>query len=334
MPTPGRASRRTGTASRFALALLLTILVPVVAAHVQYDRPSIQEKEDDRAVHPKLVGANLTFELLDKGDTVSHYVRHVVDPKRGVVSAEHRPQTSATDEAFVARWTLHRIFEYRDQNVDGAYSPGSDTVLRGWELKGYAWNATAPVSVRIGGVQGQYVRFLGNSTGGPALRIETVAAGRAYVDEGATVRPQDVILFLDATAFPRRLTGNLHAIEGSVEVPQGATLRVHEAENATVALLLETDGRLAILDVGGEGTIDGREQPLRLSVEAPRDGRATFRIDLPLLESSARLVMVSGIEYRKEDLRESPGDSAARAALALVAAALLIGGRARFRPRG
>lgn len=292
---------------RVALVLAL-LLAPVAAAHLQYERPSIQEAQEDRNVLVDVDGVNATFEFLHSRDAVSDYVRHVVDPKRGVFSVEYRPQASEGDEAFGARWVLTRFIEYRDQNQDGAYTPVTDTVVRSWRLQGYVWNATSPQLVRVGPVQGQYVRWNGNLTGGPALQVEVVGAGKAFVDEGATARSQDVVVYLRASGFPTRGSGNLHAVEGEAVPLGGGTFRLlHEGEE-TVALLLESPDRLAILDWGGQATVDRVEGRVQAALDAPTpDGSAAFRLSLPRADQDVAFVLVSGVEYVEVDRRAAGG---------------------------
>ena len=75
------------------------------------------------------------------------------------------------------------------------------------------------------------------------------------------------------------------------------------------------------LDWGAEGVVDGREQRLAADLDAPAaDGSAAFRIHLPLMDQSLRLVMVTGVEYAKEDRRAlAPALPLVLAAVALLA---------------
>ena len=285
-------------------ALLLLLVAPLAAAHVDHARPALQEAQEARSVHATLSGPNATVELLRASDPVSDYVRHVLDARRGVVLAEYRPQASDAGGAFYARCVLARIVEYRDQNRDGAYSPGVDIQVRSWAPSGYVWNVTGPQVVRVADVQAQLLRFQGNASGAPAWRMDAVLGGQPFVDEGATVRPQDAVLYVDLTNLPRRGTGNLHAIEGTVQPSPGASARLDKGDNYTAGILVEAPGRLAFLDWGAEGVVDGREQRLAADLDPPRaDGSADFRIHLPLMDESLRLVMVSGVDYHKEDRR-------------------------------
>ena len=301
--------------------VLVVLLAPVALAHIAHERPPVQETQADRNVLPNVDGVNATFEFFHSRDAVSDYVRHVVDPKRGVVSVEYRPQASATDDAFGARWVVTRVIEYRDQNQDGVYTPVTDTVVRSWRLQGYTWNVTAPQLVRVGAVQGQYVRWNGNLTGGPGIQLEVVGAGKEFVDEGATVRSQDLIVYLHVAGFPERGSGNLHAIEGeAVPLGPGAFRLLNEGED-TVALLLEAADRLALFDWGGEALVDGVEGRVQGELDAPTpNGAVAFRLSLPRADEEARFVLVSGVEYKEVDRRASGGGAVA---ILLVGAALV-----------
>lgn len=322
-----RAPSRPGVLGSWGL--LLVLLIPLALAHADHTRPSLQESEETRTVHATLAGANATIELLRASDPPADYVRHVIDMKRGVVSVEHRPQASQADAAFTVRFVLTRVLEYRDQNHDGAYTPGVDAAIRSWKPSSYVWNASGPSPVRVADVQGQLLRWQGNASGAPGVRLDAVLAGAAFVDEGATVRAQDAALYLDLTDFPLRGTGNLHAIEGVVEAPPGATARLDTGTgaNLTAGLVVEAPGRLAFLDWGAEGTVDGKEQRLAVDLDdAKPDGTREFRLHLPLMDESLRLVMVSGVEYAKENRR---ADAVPVAMVLLVAACVGLAFRRR-----
>lgn len=280
------------------------MLTPLAAAHAEHDRPSIQADQEVRTVRAALAGANATVELLKASDAVSDYVRHTLDLRRGVIAVEERPQASRADDAFSARFTLLRLVEYRDANRDGAYSPGADLVARSWTPSQYAWNATGPQSVRVADVQAQFLRWQANATGSPAIRVDAVAAGRAFTDEGARARPQDVVLYVDFTNLPVRAAGHLHAIEGLVQTSPGASVRLDRGPNLTAGLVVEAPHRLAFLDWGAEGVVDGKEQRLAADLREPKpDGSVEFVLHLPIMDESLRLVMVSGVEYEKEERR-------------------------------
>lgn len=278
--------------------LALLVLLPVVAAHVAHDRPSIQARQEPRTVQATLASGNATLKLLRGSDPVSDVITHTVDPRRGVVGVEYRSDLPDPASAFFARFELARVIEYADTNGNGAYDPVVDAVTRSWRLAGYTWDAKGPDRVRVGGVDAQSVVWLGNASSGPRLRIDAVAAGTAFLDEGAEVSPQDALLYFDVTSLPVRGVGHLHAIEGVVHASPGATARLDSGTNGTTGILVEAEGRLAFLDWGGEAMIDGQEQPLVASLDAPAaDGSRTFRIHLPLMDEGARLVLVEGVEY-------------------------------------
>lgn len=287
-----------------AVLILLAGPLPTASAHLARERPRLQDTEEARVVTADMDGLNLTFSLLRASDPVADHVRHEVDPRFGTALVEYRPQQPQREAAFGARWTLDRIFEYRDQNLDGAYSPGSDTIVRSWPLRAYAWTLVGPRDVTVGGVTAKYVQWTGNASGTPPLRIEAVAAGKSFVDEGATAREQDAVLFVEWRGLPPRGTGDLHAIEGRVAPLPGGTASLDTGANGTAGLRVDAPGRLALFDWGGSAEVDGEEARVTADLDPARpDASRVFRINLPLLENRVRLVIVSAIEYEKEDLR-------------------------------
>ena len=315
--------------ARVILALLGAALLalPTALAHLEFARPSLQAGEPPRAVQMTLQGTAAEVALTDSFDPLRNWVLHDVDPAKGLVRAEHRRDPPRAEEAFVARAELARLVEYRDLNADGRFSTGVDTALRSWRFSSQPWKATPVQNATVGGARGKAVTWTSNLTGAPSFEMTLAAAGLEVTDEGARARPQDVLLYLDALEVPPRGVGALHVLEGAVTAPEGSVLReVDTPDNETVGFYVEGDGRRYYFLWGGQGAVDGREQPLGFTHGEPTvgDGNATweFRLHLPTMDRSLHLVVVSGIEYAPSTAR-TPGP-AAWAILAAAGAALLL----------
>ena len=309
-----------------ALLCAVLLLVPTCAAHLAFDRPSIQPGQAPRLVEMSVDGSAATVRLLDASDPLRNLVRHDVDPAKGLVRVEHREDPPRAEDAFVVRLDLVRLAEYKDLNTDGRYTPDVDTAIRSWRLATQPWTATPVQNATVGGAKGKAVSWGANASGAPHFDLTAAVAGYDVTDEGARARPQDVILYVDLLDLPPRGTGSLHVLEGTLTGPSGARLgEVFAANNETVGVYVDHEGRRAFLLWGGQATIDGREQALGFTHGTPVGGNGTatwdFRLHFPLMDRGARLVMVSGVEYAPPQ-RDAHGAGAAWAALALVAAAL------------
>lgn len=308
------------------LLALVALLAPTAAAHVDRDRYSLQPGQVERDVSLTHSGTTARVELLSGRDPLRDLVRHTIDPARGIFESEYREHPSDAASGFAARWTILRLVEYGDLNDDGQYQPGLDPVVRSWRPGGYEWNVTPPRRVFIGGVIGDDMAWNGTAAGAPNVRLELGASGRAMQDEGARVKPQDVILYLDIEGFPPRGVGNLYAIEGQLAPPTGAAVRFDPAvvENRTIpaGIVVESPGRLAVLDWGAQATVDGVEEFLNATIgDAEPSGNRTFLLHLPRFDASLRMVLVSAVEYVNATKR-GPGFEAAWVALAVGVVAL------------
>lgn len=312
---------------RRALPFLLAALValPLAAAHVEDARPVLQPREGARVVDYQLQRPAATVELSQQGEPLRQWVRHVVDPSRGLLQVEHRVDASDAANGFAARWRLERVLEYRDLNANGFYDEATDVAVKSWRFQNYAWSATEVQAVTVAGTPGKSVVWQGNLSGAPRVRLEAVAAGNQIVDEGAVARPQDVLLYLDLTGLPPRDLNALYVIEGSVLAPRGADVRLHVAENLTASVVADAPGRRAVLVWGGEAVLDGREQAVPATLGEPvvegDDEARRLRLHVPLTDRSMRFVMVSGVEYVVEAPTPAPGPALAALAAATAAAA-------------
>lgn len=315
------------------LALLVLALAPFAAAHVPFDRPSLQPTEPvrDVEIEPARIGAAIT--LLQASDPLRHSVRHEVDP-RGALGVEHRPDLSRPP-SFSARIQLDRLAEYRDLNADAKFTPEVDTIARQWRLSSQPWTASVVQNVTLGGLRGKSMTWTADLLGNPHFSLTAAAAGQQVVDEGALARPQDVLLYFDVSSLPPRGTGHLHLLEGSFVAPSGATLHeVLGADNATAGVYVERGNERAYLLWGAQATLDGREQLLTFSTGEPAEaeGNVTwpFRLHFPLTDRTMHLVMVQAIEYAPPASR-TPGPGLAAVVVAAVAAAA-VGLRPQPRP--
>lgn len=318
------------------LLLVLLLATPLAAAHIDHDRESIQRFQYPRSVNMTTDGLTARADLVLVVEPLRHLVRHTVDPRVLVITSEHRADASVPDSGGIVRWELTRLVEYADTNLDGIFQPAQENVARSWRFVGQSWNASGVRDVAVSNAIAKDHLWEGATRAGPNITVEVTAAGRAFTDEGARVRNQDVIIYLDIHAIPERGVGRLHALEGRVVLPRGGDIATESAQNATVAMHADVAGDRAFLVWGGEALLDGREQPLRFSLDPPtteEDGNVTraFRIHFPATEHDARLVLVAGMEFVEPDTRRSflPWDTMPMLAAALAAAA--VAGR-RLRP--
>lgn len=321
---------RAGTGWACALAALVAAAA-LAQAHLAHDRPFLQPSESQREVSVEVNRTAARFDLTQEADPLRHLVRHVVDPARGLVRVEHRDPPSDAAGASFAEWRLTRIVEYRDDNDDQRLDAGDD-VVRSWRLAAYAWNVTGPRSVRVGEQAGHDVAWSGALEGGPSVALDVVATGRPIQDEGASARSQDVVVYLDLLNFSRRGVGHLYAIEGSVVSRAGAALRADADAQGTYGAYVDALGDRAYLVWGAQAQLDGVEQPVAFSAgdAVEEGGNVTWPVSwsFPVFDRSARMVLVSAVEYPlptgRPDAIPGAGSATVAAAIALAAAA---GGR-------
>lgn len=314
--------------SRGALALALgaLLLAPVALAHVPDARPVVQRAQVLRIVDMQVEGVRGEVTLLQSGEPTQEWIQHVLDPARGVFASEHRRDAAAAEGRFAARWEILRIVEYRDLNHDGRYQPESDTIAKAWRPGAYAWRVATPVQrVQVGGVTGSDVVWEANLSGAPSLRLEAVATGRDFTDEGAFTRAQDVLLYFDVRDLPPRSVGSLFAIEMTATFPQGADAQIVRVGEFDTAAFATHDGRHALLVWGGEALLDGRERQVEATLGAAqtREGAQTHSLilHLPTFDERARFVVVQGVEYDFENKRAPLPLWAGALALLIVVAA-------------
>lgn len=293
-----------------ALALLALALAPSLAeAHLAGARPRIQPGELDRTVtlaEPEALALEATYTLA--GDPLRHVVTHTIAPAKGVYGVEYREDGSRADGRFWAQWRFERLVEYRDLNVNGFYEPATDTAVRAWRYTHYQWTQGPVQNAQVSDITGVDVVWEGNLTGGPRLRTEVVMAGKDFTDEGAIVRPQDIVMYVDHTQMPERGLGSLYAIEVTVTTQPDVALSLFRVENTSTMLAADRDLARALLLWGGEAVIDGREQVIDATLGDERIGddgnkTASFVLHLPPVDTSMRFVLVSGAEYLTEDKR-------------------------------
>lgn len=309
-------------------SLALGALAPAANAHIDHVRPSIQASEPARRVTTTLAPPTATFELLVTNEPLRQLVRHEIDARGFALASTHRPDASSAAEEASFTWQLTRLVEYRDSNADGEFQPASEALARSWRFGAQEWRVSAVRNVSVGGQPAQAVAWE-SATGpsGPNFTIEIAAAGRAFVDEGARVRSQDIIAYLDVTDLPPRATGHLYALEGRLVAAPGTTATRDTASNVTVGVYADQMDRRAFFVWGGEAFLDGREQTLAASLDEPQEvaGNWTYalRIHLPAFQDG-RFVLVSAIEYPLPKGREPiPAPPGVAVALAFVAAAML-----------
>jgi len=275
-------------------------------------------------------GTLASVNLFLDSDPLVNLVRFRVDPAHGLFESEFRRDDSDASAAFRTRVTLTRFLEYRDLNADLHFENGSDMVVHSWRLDAYKWETTPWRAVFIGGQQAQDTAWAANASGAPDLKFELGAAGLAFTDEGARVRQQDVVVYVDMKNFPPRGVGNLYAIEGTISSTPGASPSVHVVTDANgtklpVALLVTTPDRLGFFDWGGQATLDKVEQNLNVSLFSGSDasGDSSFVVEFPRFDKTARMVLVSGVEYRLPDKRSpEAGVAAILATLGVLSLAL------------
>lgn len=320
--------RRAPPVAAVALLLALCLLAPLAQAHLEFQRPVLQAAEARREVNVTLSPAGAArIHLFHANDPLREAVQHDVAPAQGAFQVEHREHLSRADEAVRVRFELSRLVEYRDANADGLLTPEVDAQIRAWRFPALGWRAGPVQNALVGGATSKIVTWNATVSGGPRLNLTVAAVGQEVVDEGARARPQDVLLYLDLAQLPPRGLGNLHALEGQVVAPAGATLAsIRAPTNETVGVRVDADGRRAFFLWGGQGTVDGREQPLVATLGLPveKDGNVTWelRLNFPTMERGAHLVMVTGIEYEVPQNR-TPDAAPAALVLSLLGLALL-----------
>lgn len=318
-----------------ALSLVtLLVLAPLAEAHLAGARPILQRAQFQRLPDIQPNGTELRVDLILQGPTLSdplrHLVRHFMDPSRGRFAMDHAEDGSRSDDRFHAQWRFQRLIEFRDANVNGRFEDATDTVVRSWRFEHYEWRRDDIQRVLLEDVHGYSAIWSGNLTGGPTLRMQIAFAGRDFTDEGAIVRPQDVILYFDVTNMPERSIGSLYALEIDVTARADTVLGFHRVNATPTALLADAPLRRAFLVWGGEGFLDGREQRLDASIvdDAIVEGerKARLLLHMPTVDRSMRFVMVTGIEYGIDSPRSGTPMPWALA-LAAVAIAALLGRR-------
>ncbi|HEX2021106.1 MAG TPA: hypothetical protein VHH36_00210 [Candidatus Thermoplasmatota archaeon] len=312
-----------------ALVLVVGAAAPLAQAHLPFERPYVQAGEGARTVNVTVDGPRARFEMTQDDDPLLDLVRHEMDLARGIVRVEHRRDPPSAGDAIFAEWRLARVVEYRDANRNFLFDAG-DTVARAWRPASYAWNVTGPAPARVGDLTVQLVTWNGSAPTGPAIRFQAAAAGRDFTDEGARVRPQDVALYLQMDGFSGRGVGNLYALEAQVVAREGSSAVEETSPNGTFGLHVDLGGRRAYLVWGAQATLDGAETDVAFTLgEATvADGNVTWPAiwHFPLFDRSARMVMVSAVEYPLPTERPSPG---MEAGLVGALGALLLAGLAR-----
>ena len=309
------------------LALAAVIAAPLVDAHLSGARPILQSRQLTRIVDLQPYDPGVAVNLQLENDALRHLVAHRIDPSTGEFFLEYRKEPSVAEDRFFATWTFTRLVEYRDLNFNGLFEPASDTTLKAWRFDQFDWRRLALQAVILEDVQGTSGVWEGNLTGAPNMRMEVAFAGKDFTDEGAFVRPQDVILYFDVKNIPTRGIGSLHALEIETTVQAGTALRFHTVNQTQAALLADSGLRRGLLVWGGEAFLDGREQRLTSTLEEERvdeTGNKTARlvIHLPTVDQSMRFVMVSGAEYVVEASRSPTPLPAQLVVLALAVAVL------------
>lgn len=304
------------------LLLLALLLAPGALAHIQGARPILQRGQTERIVDLDPDGLDLNVDLSLVDDPLRQTVVHEVSPQAGRFRVEHREDGSREEGRFYAEWQVERILEYHDANLNGRWDPTADTPIRAWRPVHYQWTLAAIQEVQVADVRAQSVVWEANLTSAPDLRLEVVAAGKDFTDEGAIVRPQDLALYLDVKGLPPRATGDLYAIEIRARVQASTALSLHVAEETPTALLADAPLRRALFVWGGEAALDGREQRLDATLSEERDEgngnrSALLTLHVPPAEQEMRFVLLSGVEYAIEQKRGAPA-----AGLPLLFAAL------------
>lgn len=289
-----------------AATLVALLLLPLAQAHIDHPPPRIQTFQLGRAIEIDLNGTRATADLLLAADPMRHLVRHVVDPAAGLVSVEYRANPGDSRGAFRMTIEIERLLEYRDVSGNLQFDPSQDVLVRSWPFDAGAWRVGGVVEGFVGSVGVETVTWNGTMGAGPRVDLVLSVAGIVLTDEGARGLPQDAFLYLDIRDLPPRGTGHLYTLEGRVRFqPSDVQARAHLApQNVTTSLYGATDNRVAFLQWGGEAIVDGREQTLEGTVGEPdAEGWQTFRLNFPLMDHGARLVMISGVEYLTPNAR-------------------------------
>lgn len=288
---------------RVPLALVVLLLaLPSALAHIDHIRPFIQPIVYPRTVDAHIDGLDARFDLVLPDDPLRQFIRYDIDPIGLGIAIEHRPDMSSLDGAARFEWQITRLVEYADDNLDLAFQPKEEPVARQWRFVGQAWNVSGVRDVILGGAPAKDILWQGATRTGPNITLEVASAGAAIMDEGARIRAQDVIVYLDFTGLPDRDVGRLHALEGRLVMPPGASVALDNAPNATVGLYADYEGRRTFFSWGGEAMLDGRERGVEMTLDEPEldaEGNVTqkFRLHLPQFEDSARFVLVAALEY-------------------------------------
>lgn len=312
---------------RAPLALMaLVLLAPLADAHIQGARPIMQPAEGERTVMLQPSGLDLRVDLPLTSDPLRQPIRYDVRPATDGFRVEHREDGSDASEAFFAQWHIERILEYRDNNLNGLWDNEPDTLVKAWRPLHYQWRVGGIQQVVVAEVRAESAVWEANLTGAPELRLEVVAAGRTFSDEGAFVRPQDLAVYLNVAKLPPRDVGSLYAVEIRMRTEDAASLSLHVAEETPTALLADVPRRRALFVWGGEAVLDGAERRLGATLREERveEGArsALLVLHIPVAESDFRFVLVWGLEYRIEVRRGAPEPPAALALLAVGAVAL------------
>lgn len=315
-----------------AALLALLMIAPTAVAHLPGARPILQRAQFDRIVDLRPGDVALELHLEVETDPLRHLVIHEMDPSQGRFYVEYRKDASVAEGRYYALWDFRRLLEFRDVNANGKFEDATDTVVRSWRFEYFDWRRDDLQNALLEDVRGFTTIWTGNLTGAPTMRIQAAFAGKDFADEGAIVRPQDVILYYDVTNIPERGIGSLYAFEIDVSVRDDAVLALHRVNETPTAILADAYLRRAFLVWGGEGLLDGREQRLDAEIldETVAEGNKTARlvVTLPTVDRSMRFVMVAGIEYGTEQERSPTPMPPILAAVAL-AIALLLGRRRR-----
>lgn len=286
-------------AAAIAAALLL---LPVAAAHLDRERPHVQQSEARRDLTFTSTGTTGRIDLAFTLDRLRDSITHVVDPTKGVYDTQYRVDPSDASTAFSTRWTWVQFVEYRDANADGTFQPGVDPVVHSWKPSAYAWNVTPPRTVTIAGQTAKDMAWNGTIAGGPHIDIEIASLGVATIDEGARIRPQDYILYLDMNDYPPRQVGSLYALEWLITPPKDVTIGFDEVtinnETIRVGARVENAERLAFLDWGAQATLDGEEAFLNATLSQPdANGNRSMYLNFPRFDTTLHMVWVVGVEY-------------------------------------
>lgn len=328
---PRRAPLPTALRLLVLALLLAPLLAPLAQAHLEFQRPVLQSGQARRDVNLTATPTGAaTVHLLHAVDPLRESIRHDVFPTQGAFEVEHREHLSTPGDAVRVRFELDRLVEYRDVNADGLLTPEVDAEMRQWRFATLPWRQGPVMKALVGGADARIVVWNATPSSGPRFNLTLAAVGQEVVDEGARARPQDVFLYVDLSQLPVRGLGNLHVFDGRVVAPEGASLApVRSVTNETVGVRVDAQGRRAFFLWGGQGTVDGREQPLVAALGEPvvEDGNVSWamRLHFPTMDRGAHLVLVSGIEYAVPENRT--GD------LGVAALVLALAGFAFLRPR-